>query len=244
MRTIKLTISYDGTGYRGWQLQKNGVTVQEEIEKAIEKVFGKHSRLYGASRTDSGVHAKAQVAHFKTAKPIKTSNIALALNSVLPSDIAITKAEDVPSDFHAQFDARSKIYKYNILNSRSRDPFREKYSWRVPYNLNVPLMRREAKELEGKHDFRSFRARDKVERDPVRKIFYVRISKKKDNITITIEGNGFLYNMVRNIAGTLVDIGRGYLPEGSMKQILKSKDRAAAGPTAPPQGLFLTEIKY
>jgi len=244
MRTIKLTISYDGTRYKGWQVQPNGITIQEEIEKSIERVFGKHARLHGAGRTDSGVHAKFQTAHFKTTNPIHVSKIPIALNSILPDDIAIIKAEEKATDFHARFNSKAKIYKYTILNAKSRDPFAEKYSWRVPYKLNVALMKREAEALVGKHDFKSFQATDKSDRESVRKIFYVRINKKKNTIVLRIEGNGFLYNMVRNITGTLVDIGRGYLAEGSMNKILKSRDRKQAGPTAPPQGLFLEEVKY
>ena len=241
---IKLTIAYDGTHFKGWQRQANGKTIQGEIEKAIEKVFGKHHVLYGASRTDSGVHAKAQVANFKINSSIPTSKIPTALNACLSEDIAIIKAEEAGADFHSRFDAKIKHYRYFILNSRNRDPFNEKYSWRVPYKLNVPLVRKEAKVLIGKHDFKSFQATDKIERSSVRKISRLSIKKEKNQLIVDIEADGFLYNMVRNIVGTLVDIGRGYLPEGSMKKILKAKDRTKAGPTAPAKGLFLVEAKY
>ncbi|MDD5634384.1 MAG: tRNA pseudouridine(38-40) synthase TruA [Candidatus Omnitrophica bacterium] len=244
MRTIKLTISYDGTLYKGWQSQKNGKTIQDEIEKAIEKVLAKKHVLYSASRTDAGVHAKKQVAHFKTSSAISLVKIPLALNTALPDDIAITKAELVPDSFHARFDAKIKHYCYHVYNSHNRDPFKEKYSWRVPYKLNVALMKKEALVLAGEHDFKSFQAKDKIERPSVRKIHKIIVRKNKSDIFINIEGNGFLYNMVRSIAGTLVDIGRGYLPQGSMKDILKSKDRTKAGPTAPAKGLFLIEVKY
>ena len=244
MRNIKLTISYDGTRYKGWQLQKNGWTVQAEIEKAIKKVLGKQYRVHGASRTDSGVHAKAQVINFKTSSNIPVSKIPLALNSVLPEDVAVIKAEEVRIDFNPQFDAKSKHYRYYILNSNKRDPFSEKYLWRVPSKLNASLMNKEAKVLIGRHDFKSFQATDKRERSSVRKITRISVKKKKETIAIDVEADGFLYNMVRNITGTLVDIGRGYLPPGSMKKILKAKDRTKAGPTAPPQGLFLMEVKY
>jgi len=244
MRNIKLTISYDGTSYRGWQIQKNGRTVQEEIEQAIMKAFGKGHRVHGASRTDAGVHAKAQVAHFKTPLAIPAGKMPMALNMVLPEDIAVTHAEEVPPDFHSRFDARSKRYRYRILNSRHRDPFSEKYSWRIPYKLDVPLMKKEAAFLEGRHDFKSFQARDKRERTSERRIFRIDIGKRKAFLTIDIEADGFLYNMVRNIVGTMIDIGRGYLPPGSMRKILKSRDRTTAGPTAPAKGLFLLEVKY
>ena len=244
MRNIKLTITYDGTNYKGWQLQKNGRTVQEEVERAIKKVFGKKCRVHGAGRTDAGVHALKQVANFKAASSIPVQNIQPALNAALPEDIAVTRAEEVPPDFHSRFDARSKHYRYNILNQKHRDPFAEKYSWRVPYSLDIPLMRKEAEYIIGRHDFKSFQATDKIERSSVRRITGIKISKRKSRITVDVVGEGFLYNMVRNIVGTLVDIGRGYLPPGSMKKILRKKDRREAGPTAPSKGLFLVEVTY
>ena len=244
MRNIKLTISYDGTNYKGWQVQKNGWTVQAEIEHAIMEIFGKRHRVHGAGRTDAGVHAKAQVAHFKAPPAILVEKIPTALNAILPEDVAIIHAEEVPPDFHSRFDAGSKRYRYCVLNSRCRDPFSEKYSWRVPYRLDIPLMEKEASFLLGRHDFKSFQARDKRERISVREIFHIDIKKKKTFLTIDIEADGFLYNMVRNIVGTMVDIGRGYFPPGSMRKILKNRDRTTAGPTAPAKGLFLVEVKY
>ena len=212
MRNIKLTICYDGTNYKGWQLQKNGNTVQAEMEKAIQKVFGKHHRVAGASRTDSGVHAKCQVVSFKTTHKIPVTKIAAALNHALPQDIAVKKAEDADEDFHPQFNTIRKKYCYYIYNSPMRDPFEERYAHLVPIKLNIALMKREAKALIGKRDFKSFQARDKKERSSVREIYSLTVTKKKDKIVIGVEGNGFLYNMVRNIVGTLIDIGRGYLP--------------------------------
>ena len=249
MRTIKLTISYDGTKYSGWQIQKNSPSVQETLEKAVKKVFKKAYKVHGAGRTDSGVHAKGQVAHFKTSKDLPVPGIRAALNGALPKDIAVTGVEEVPHDFHSRFSTRSKVYRYHILNAEMPDPFIEKYAWRVSYKLNAALMRREAAVLEGRHDFKSFQASDSSRTPPgvrgsVRKIFRVNIKKKTSDIIIEIEGDGFLYNMVRNIAGTLIDIGRGYLPPGSMKKILKAKDRTQAGPTAPAKGLFLVKVKY
>jgi tRNA pseudouridine38-40 synthase len=244
MRNIKLTISYDGAAYKGWQLQKNGATVQGKLEKAIKKVLGKEHRVHGASRTDSGVHAKGQVAHFKTASSIPVEKISPALNAALPDDIVVKKTEEVSDKFHSRFDARSKLYRYNMLSSRQRDPFEEKYAWRIPYKLNLTRMRKEAAELVGRHDFKSFQASDNRERPSVRKISMIKLRKKGKMITLDIEGDGFLYNMVRNITGTLVDIGRGYLPPGSMKEILEIRDRRKAGPTAPAKGLFLIEVKY
>jgi tRNA pseudouridine38-40 synthase len=244
VRNIKLTIAYDGTAYKGWQVQKNERTVQEELEKAISALFGGKHTLYGASRTDAGVHALAQVANFKTTSKIPVSKIPFALNAVVPEDIVVKKAEEAEPDFHSRFAASSKIYRYDIFNSKSRDPFRERYSCRVPYVLDVPLMLKEAAFLKGRHDFRSFQASDKRERSSVRTIRSIGVKKKGRTITIHVEGDGFLYNMVRNIAGTLIDTGRGYLAPGSVPRILKAADRTKAGPTAPAKGLFLIRVKY
>lgn len=246
MRNIKLTISYDGTNYKGWQTQPNGNSIQAELEKAIEELFGARHVVHGAGRTDAGVHALAQAAHFKLpgALSIPSEKIADALNSALPEDIVVKESIETEPDFHSRFDATGKVYRYSIFNSDLRDPFLEKYSWRVPYNLNLSLMEKEAEELTGKHDFKSFQASDKRERPSVRNISGIYIKKKGPSIDIQIEGDGFLYNMVRNIVGTLVEIGRGYLPEGSMKKILKNRDRTTAGPTAPSKGLFLVKVRY
>ncbi|MBU0683971.1 MAG: tRNA pseudouridine(38-40) synthase TruA [Candidatus Omnitrophota bacterium] len=244
MRNIKLTIAYDGTNYKGWQLQKNGTTIQGKIEEAIEKTFKKKHRIYSAGRTDSGVHAQGQIAHFKTSVPVPMNKIPSIINTVLPPDIAIKNAKKVSTDFHAQFDAKQKHYRYYILNSLKREAFKERYAWRVSYNLNVSLMREAAKALIGKHDFKSFQAVDKRERLSVRNIFSITVKKQKAFIVIDIKGDGFLYNMVRNIVGTLVEIGRGYFSPESMMEILKSKNRKKAGPTAPAKGLFLMEVKY
>ncbi len=244
MRNVKLTIAYDGTAYKGWQVQKNGRTVQAEIEKAIARVIGSKHTVHGAGRTDAGVHAIAQVANFKAPINFDVARIPPALNTVLPGDIAVKKAEEVPPDFHSRFDARAKVYSYRIVVSRARDPFSERYVWRLPYALDERIMREEARVLIGKHDFKSFQASDKRERSSVRTIKSISIQRTGSNITLDIEGDGFLYNMVRSIAGTLVDIGRGYLLPGSMTDILASRDRKKAGPTAPAKGLFLVKVKY
>ena len=244
MRNIKLTISYDGTLYKGWQTQKNGRTVQSEIEKAIFKVLGSRHVLYGASRTDSGVHAKGQVANFKTVSLLPIKKIPIALNAVLPQDILIKKAEDVPLSFHSRFDAKEKLYRYCIVNSRSRDPFSERYVWRVSYRLDADLMQREALCLVGTHDFKCFQASDNRERASIRTLKSLTVKRTGRKIYIDVRGDGFLYNMVRNVAGTLVDVGRGYLPPKSVIEILLSKDRKKAGPTAPAKGLFLLKVSY
>ena len=244
MRNIKLIISYDGTGYCGWQLQKNGKTVQEAIEKSIQKTFSEKRRVHGASRTDAGVHAKGQVAHFKIKADVPVKNISPALNQNLPNDIVVLKAEEVSENFHSQYDAESKTYVYYLHNSKIRDLFKDKYCWKVPYKLNVSNMRKEAKVLLGKHDFKAFQAAIKIEKNSVRTIKSITIRKSKETIVFEILGTGFLYNMARNIVGTLVEFGRGYFAEGKMKKILSGKDRTKAGPTAPAKGLFLEKIYY
>lgn len=244
MRNIKLTIAYDGTCYNGWQRQDKVKTIQGEIENAMMKVFEKKHNLHGAGRTDAGVHARAQVANFKTSSTIPIDKIVKAINSLIPTDIAILKAEEKDSSFHSQYNAKQKFYRYQIFNSQNRDPFKESNFWRVGYNLNLTLMRKEIKCLIGQHDFKSFKASEKIEKRTVRVVNFLEINKKKNDILIDIKGEGFLYNMVRNIVGTLVDIGRGYLPEESMNNILSKKDRTQAGQTAPSKGLFLMDVSY
>lgn len=244
MKNIKLIIAYDGTEFSGWQIQANGRSVQQEIEEAISRVFKEKQRVFGASRTDAGVHARAQTANFKLSSAVPIKNIPAALNAVLPGAIAVVKAAEVPETFHSQHDARTKIYRYYVVNSVQRDPFLDRYTWRMPYPLNIPIMRREAKSLIGKHDFKSFQASDTKERSSVRTVRRLAVRKNGSSIIFDIEADGFLYNMVRNIVGTLVEIGRGYFPPGSMRKILAAKDRKQAGPTAPARGLFLEEVKY
>ena len=246
MPNICLTIAYDGTRYGGWQIQKNSKTVQGELEKALKKILKEKIKVIGASRTDSGVHARAQVANFKTKKNFPPKRLQAALNANLPKDISVTNAKNASLKFHSQFDAKSKLYRYTILNSQIDEPFLRPYYHKVPYRLNLPLMRKETKALSGKHDFKSFQAKSALSpiKNTKRTIKKVSIKKDKGFIYIDIKGTGFLYNMVRNIAGTLIEIGRGYFPEGSMKKILESRNRKEAGPTAPAKGLTLVEIKF
>ena len=244
MRIIKLTIAYDGTGYNGWQVQRNGRTIQGEIGIASLRAFGKKCRVHGAGRTDAGVHAKRQVAHLKVPEGIPTGKILIALNSSLPEDIVIVSAVEVKEDFHARYSAKRKHYRYSILNTRKSDPFKGRYSWRVPYKLDVPLMKKEAACLVGTHDFKSFQASDKKEVSSVRKIFYIKIQKKGSLITMDIEGNGFLYNMVRNIAGVLMAIGSGEADPEWIEEVLAARDRTKAGKTAPSGGLYLSHVTY
>jgi tRNA pseudouridine38-40 synthase len=261
MRNIKLTIEYDGTCFKGWQIQKkNQRTVQGEIEKALKKIFKEEIRLIGSGRTDSGVHAVGQVANFKISSPMPAARIKRALNANLPADIAILDARETDSLFHAQYSVRSKTYRYTILNRDVRSA-RERHScFFYPYPLNLRLMREEAKSLLGRKDFKSFEAADTAgkggdkaclsasalgrQAGTVRTVRRVKITKKGDFIFIDIEANGFLYKMVRNIVGTLLEIGGGRLPKGSIKTILRKRNRLFAGDTAKPHGLTLWEVRY
>ncbi len=246
MRNIRLIIEYDGTNYNGWQRQVSKFkTIQGEIEKAILKATKAKANLHASGRTDSGVHAKAQVANFHTENKLPLKKLKRALNAFLPKDISIIKTEQAPRAFHSRFSAKSKIYRYSILNRDSFSPFLRRYSLYIPYKINLSLMKKEAKALLGRHDFTSFKAAGAKEGSSVRKIKKIVIRKRKDDIiTIDIESTGFVYNMARNIVGTLLEIGRGKFSPGSMAKILKSKNRKNAGPTAPACGLCLIEVKY
>jgi len=246
MPNTRLTIAYDGTNYAGWQVQKNAKSVQNEIEKALGKILGEKVHLVASGRTDSGVHAKAQIANFKSKKEFPQTNLQNALNAALPDDISIVKIGRAPCEFHSRYDAESKIYRYTILRSRIDEPLKRHFYWKVPYMLDLSLLKKEAKVLQGTHNFRSFQRRSASSpvKNTVRIIKKIKVTKSGRFIHINIEANGFLHNMVRNIVGTLVEISRGRLPEGSMKKILRSRDRRKAGPTAPAKGLSLIRVKY
>jgi tRNA pseudouridine38-40 synthase len=247
IRNIRLTIEYDGTDYCGWQVQSRNSSkksIQAVIEKALQKILQEKIKLIGSGRTDAGVHALAQVANFRTKAKIPATNLQKALNSILPDDISIFKAEDVKPDFHSRFSAKSKIYRYTILNRSYPSALSRNTAYFFTYPLNVKLMQKESRVLLGRHNFKSFQLTQKQEKNPVRTIEQIRVQKKADLIHIDIEADGFLYNMVRSIAGTLIEIGRGKLAPGSLKRILFAKNRKFAGPTALARGLCLLEVKY
>lgn len=244
MKRIKLTIAYDGTNYCGWQIQPNGITIEEILNKALSKMTGEEILVIGASRTDSGVHAMGNVAVFDTDTTIPAEKIAVALNQRLPEDIVITKSEEVPLDFHPRYCNCSKTYEYHIINTRIPIPTKRLTNYFVSYVLDIDKMRQAASYLVGEHDFVSFcNVRTDVE-NTVRTITALDILTNGNEITIRITGNGFLYNMVRIIVGTLIRVGRGFYEPEKVKEILEAKDRKAAGVTAPAQGLMLVEIKY
>ena len=244
MKRVKLTIAYDGTNYCGWQVQPNGITIEEVINKALQKLTGEPILVIGASRTDSGVHAMGNVAVFDTETTIPAERIAMALNQRLPEDIVIVKSEEVPLDFHPRYCDCSKTYEYHIINTRIPIPTKRLTNYFVSYNLNLDHMRQAASYLVGEHDFVSFcNVRTDVE-NTVRTITALDIIENGNEITVRITGNGFLYNMVRIIVGTLIRVGRGFYTPEKVKEILEAKDRKAAGVTAPAHGLMLMEINY
>lgn len=245
MRRISMVVSYDGTDYCGWQIQPNGITIEEILNKKLKKLTGEDIHVIGASRTDSGVHALGNVAVFDTDSPIPPERMAYALNQKLPADIVIVKSEEVPPDWHPRYQEQiSKTYEYHIYNARIPDPLKRRYSTFVSFPLDVGKMRGGAAYLEGEHDFASFcNVRTNVE-DTVRTIDEIVIENAGSDLTIRITGNGFLYNMVRIIAGTLIRVGRGFYTPEKVKEILDAKERTEAGVTAPPEGLTLVKIEY
>lgn len=245
MRRMRLTVAYDGTDYCGWQVQPNGITVEEVLNKAVSKLTGEDIHVIGASRTDSGVHALGNVAVFDTRSSIPPERMAYALNQRLPEDIVIVKSEEVPAEWHPRYrDDITKTYKYHIYNARVPDPLKRRTCAFVSFPMDIEKMRAGAAYLVGEHDFVSFcNVRTNVE-DTVRTVNRIAIWQDGAEIVMEIEGNGFLYNMVRIIAGTLIRVGRGFYEPEKVKEILETKKRTEAGITAPPQGLVLKEIRY
>ena len=245
MRNIKLVIEYDGTNYHGWQVQPHVVTVQQVIEEKIEIMTRQRTPLIGSGRTDSGVHALGQVANFRTTANIPVEGFLKGLNSLLPTDIAIQSAQEVGLQFHAQYGARRKTYRYVILRRESPSALFRHYSWRLRGALNLPAMEEATRCLLGKQDFTSFQGAEPDTEDPVREVFRAEWAEGGPGfLHFTIEAGGFLKHMVRNIVGTLAEVGKGKISPERFPQILAARDRRQAGITAPPQGLFLVEVKY
>lgn len=245
LKRVMLTISYDGTDYCGWQIQKNGVTVEEKLNQALTKLMQEKITVIGASRTDSGVHAMGNVAVFDTVSSIPAEKIAYALNRNLPEDIVVTESRQVPLDWHPRYqNGITKTYEYHIYNAKVPNPLKRRNSIFVSFPMDVESMQKGAKFLIGEHDFASFcNIRTNVE-NTVRTLYDVNVRKVDNEIIITLRGNGFLYNMVRIIAGTLIRVGRGFYKPERVKEILDAKERTEAGVTAPPEGLCLMSIEY
>ena len=242
---VKLVVAYDGTKYCGWQVQPNGITIEAVLNKELTALFHKPITVIGASRTDSGVHAEGNVAVFDVDTLIPADKIAYALNVSLPEDIVIQSSVEVPEDFHPRYAKTRKTYEYRILNTQMPMPVRRLDTYFYHYDLNLEVMQEAAKILIGEHDFTSFASIHSQTKSFVRTIYDVKVLQDKNHvIVLRISGNGFLYHMVRIIAGTLIQVGSGRIESEKMEQILQAKNRAAAGPTAPPQGLTLMEIQY
>lgn len=244
MRRIKLIVAYDGTNYCGWQVQPNGLSVQEVLNRALEDLFGVPTVTTGASRTDAGVHALGNVAVFDTEARMPAERVAFALNTRLPEDIRIQGSEEVPLAFHPRFTQTVKTYEYRILNRTFADPCRRLNSFFWYGKLNLEAMQKAAGYLEGTHDFQSLATANPAVTNTVRTIYRTSLWREGDMIVFRITGNGFLYNMVRIIVGTLLEIGKGTWPAEYMQTILEAKDRKKAGPTARPEGLTLLKIEY
>ena len=244
MKRVGLVVAYDGTNYCGWQIQINGITVEEVINRELSNLLGEEIGVIGASRTDSGVHALGNVAVFDTETRIPAEKICFALNQRLPEDIRIVESKEVPEDFHPRFCNSIKTYQYKILNKKIPIPTERLYSHFVYMDLDISKMRKAAEYIVGEHDFKSFcSTRTQVE-NTVRTVYSLDIDKENDMICITISGNGFLYNMVRIIVGTLMKVGLSVYPPEHVKEIIDACDRNVAGPKAPAKGLTLVGIEY
>ena len=250
MRNLRLILAYDGTDFHGWQRQPEAPTLQACVEEAIEKLTGSAAQVYASGRTDAGVHAVGQIANFHTASPIPCSNLVKALNDLLPATVRVKAADEVPESFHARYDARAKTYRYRILQRPICSPFLWRFVCHCPYPLDRTLMAQAAVHLRGQHDFSSFAAAggldDEDNKSVVREIFRSRfIWHPRTSILIyEVRGDGFLHHMVRNIVGTLIEVGRGQIAPRDVARILAAHDRTQAGPTAPAQGLCLVKVEY
>lgn len=244
MKNIRLTIEYDGKDFNGWQRQPNKLNIQGEIERAIEEITGEKVDLIASGRTDAGVHALAQMANFKTNSNLPVEKYPIALNTKLKKSIRIQKAEEVEEDFHSRYHCKQKTYRYVINNSEQGSSIYRDLEYFVPNKLNVEKMQEAVKYFEGEHDFKAFKASGTSSKSSVRIIYKAKVEKQGDRIIIELTGNGFLYNMVRIIAGTLVDVGLGKIEPDEIPEIIENGERSRAGKTLPPQGLYLVKVEY
>lgn len=244
MRKIKLLIEYEGTAYHGWQYQPNGLTIQEVLEDRLSRITQRKTTVIGSGRTDAGVHAEGQVAHFTTESNMTPRQFLKALNSLLPHDIVIKQVEEVDASFHARKSATRKIYRYTLLNRDYPSALFCRQAHYVAQPLDIVAMRRAARDFIGQHDFSAFQGAGCEAKSPVRVLYDLRIKKRKDWLQISFDGSGFLKHMVRNIVGTLIEVGHGRIPADAIPDILASRQRKNAGPTAPARGLCLVAVFY
>ena len=244
MRNIKLTIEYDGKCYNGWQKQPNKLYIQGEIERAIYNITKEEVDLIGSGRTDAGVHALGQVANFKTNSQISIEKLPLAINSQLKNSIVIKEAEEVNERFHSRYNAKRKTYRYIINNSKCGTAIYRNLEYSYPFKLDAEKMKQASKYFEGEHDFKAFKSSGTSSKNSVRTIYKAIVKQEGEKIIIELTGNGFLYNMVRIISGTLLDVGLGKIQPEEIPEMIESKDRQRAGKTLPAHGLYLVEVKY
>ena len=245
MPKYKLTIEYDGTNFVGWQIQDNGQSIQQSLQEAIKKLSNEQVTVFGAGRTDSGVHAKGQVAHFEISKDLKKDNIRDGINQYLrPLPIAILNIEQVIDDFHARFLAKQRIYQYSIINRRPPLTFQRQLAWVIYKKLDIKKIKEAALLFEGKHDFNAFRSIDCQSSSSIKTIDHCSVTNDQESITILVAAKSFLHSQVRIMVGTLMDVGEGKIQPSDIKKIIEMKDRDNAGVTAPAHGLYLKEVIY
>lgn len=244
MRTLLLTLAFDGTAYHGWQVQANAVTVQQTVQDAVERICGRRDPLTGCSRTDAGVHAREYCCTLRTAHPIACETLVQALNALLPRDIAVSACREVPADFHPRYDCAGKEYVYQIWNAPQKHPFLYKYAYHFKYPIDAAMLHAQAQAYCGTHDFSAFCAAGGSVEDHVRTVYSAEVMREGDLVCFRVAADGFLYNMVRIMTGTLLEIAGGKLPPDCIPAILAGGDRAAAGFTAPAHGLFLNHVSY
>ncbi len=245
MSKYKLIIAYDGTHYCGWQVQENGPSIQTLIQKALQTALRHPLDLTGSGRTDAGVHARGQTAHFETPIPLNPNRLRISLNALLPPDIRILQIDPAPPDFHARYSAKSKIYHYHLHLDPVSDPFTRLYRYHPPSPLNLTLLQSAAAQFLGTHDFTSFANQKELPlTDATRTLYRLDIIPQNQGLRLEFEGNGFLYKMVRNITGTLLDIASNKTPLSHLPQIFAARDRKAAGAAVPPHALFLMHVNY
>ena len=245
LRNLLLTIAYKGDRLHGWQIQENALTVQEVFQNALFEIIHERPDIKGCSRTDSGVHANMYCVSMRIRHPITNDHLMLAMNRYLPDDVAVLKVEDVPEEFHARYSCKGKEYVYKVWNSRVRNPFMHRMALHYRYEMDVEMLNREAQAFVGAHDFTSFCTLDKREKgDFVRTVKYFRVEREGDLVTFTVAADGFLYNMVRIMVGTLLAVDQGRIPQGTIPGIIDAENRRLAGPTAPACGLYLNQVFY
>ena len=244
MKNYLVTIAYDGTDYHGWQVQPNGITVQQTVQDAVEKILGKRENIIGCSRTDAGVHANEFCFNMRTHKDIIPFRFVGGMNAVLPDDIAVKNCQEVDIDFHARYDCKGKEYVYKIWNSPSRNPFCEGRYLHYKKKIDASFLNEQAQKFVGKHDFSSFCASKSSVEDTVRTVEYFSVSSSEEEVIFKVKADGFLYNMVRIMIGTLLEVSEGKIPADTIGDIIESKSREKAGRTVPPYGLYLNKVFY